>query len=95
MNLLAPRLGEASGWAACEPLPHCLQGRLHLPYIARMHAGVTLTEIYRQQADGCRQGGWRWSNERQLLVAGAETDAAVSVDGVTICGWAVRQNCVS
>lgn len=32
---------------------------------------------------------------RQLLVAGAVTDAAVFVNGVTIGGWTVRQNSVS
>lgn len=59
-----------------------------------MHAGVTLTEMYRQLVNGCRQGPAALVDGRQLLVAGAVTDAAVSVNGVTIGGWAVRQNSV-
>lgn len=66
--------------------------RLRLP-CARMHAGVTLTlrdAVPKMAAD--RAGG---VGRRQLLAAGAVTDAAVSANGVTICGWAGRQNAVS
>lgn len=71
--------------------------------IAALCAGLSASSLHRsyarrRHADRDVQATGQWPaalvDGRQLLVAGAVTDAAVSVNGVTIGGWAVRQNSV-
>jgi hypothetical protein len=79
----------------CRIVPSAGLSSLHLPctrpYARRRHADRDV------QATGqwLQTGLVALDDGRQLLAAAAVTDAAVSANGVTICGWAGRQNAVS